>query len=219
MKQKLKKLICLLLTVCLMMSLAAPAWAAPVPVGPVLAGEAATGNAENSGEGEKTGENTEGSEEEQDPDTPPVPEKFSGALTLDYAIEKALSNNGDVLKAANNLEKAKLDKEKADRDADKFYKAVGRPTEGKIEQTPEYYQVLVYATSMADKQVAINQQAYDLAVASTTLSVITQYYTIANYGKTEVSTVAAYNNSVNSYNVAKAKYNQGMVAKIDLQCP
>lgn len=233
MKQRCKKLICLLLAVCLLLAQAAPAVAAEAAAGNAAAAETTAentaetvaaeqavggGNAENSVEVNAEGEENadEQNIDEQNPDAKPVPEKFSGPLTLDYAIEKALSNNGDVLKAANNLEKANLDKEKTDRDAEKFYKAVGKPTEGKIEQTPEYYQVLVYATSMADKQVTVNQQSYDLAVASTTLSVITQYYTIANCGKTEVSTVAAYNNAVNSYNVAKAKYKQGMIAKIDL---
>ena len=158
-----------------------------------------------------SGENGENGEN-QDPAEKP----FSGPMTLEYAMEKALANNSSVLEASINLDKAEMDKEKIDSDAEKFYKKVGKPTPGKIDQTEEYYKVLVYAPAMAEKQLEMAQEAYNLAVSSTMLSVITQYFTIANYGKTEVYTVKAYNNAINSYNTAKAKYGQGMIAKIDL---
>ncbi|MGI5824045.1 MAG: TolC family protein [Bacillota bacterium] len=179
--------------------------------GVAWADEAAAGNGALTESDENTdSENTEGTPEE------PEEEPFSGVMTLEYAMDTALVNSSSVLEAANNLEKAKLDKKKIDRDAEKFYDKVGRPTEGKIDQTESYYQVLVYAPNMAAKQLEIAEESYELAVSSTVLNVITQYYTIANYGKTEVYTVKAYNNAINSYNVAKAKYKQGMIAKVDL---
>lgn len=223
MKRLLKKIICSVLVCCLIFSqsavLALAAEEAEDLQAVALAGaEDASTTAETDNDTEDgTAENGSSDEDtEGDTDEDSAPEVYSGPMTLDYALEKALSNNTDVLTAANNLEKAKLDKAKSDRDTKKFYDAVGKPTPGKIEQTKDYYQVLVYAPSMVQKQLEMSQYAYDLAVSSTQLNVITKYFTIANYGKTEIYTVAAYNNAVNSYNVAKAMYGQGMIARVDL---
>ena len=216
MKRLLKKIICSVLVCSLIFSQSAVIALAADDSEDLQADSAtATEGEAGTAEGENTEENPEDNPEDN-PDEDSAPEVYSGPMTLDYALEKALSNNTDVLTAANNLEKAKLDKAKSDRDTKKFYDAVGKPTPGKIEQTKAYYQVLVYAPAMVQKQLEMSQYAYDLAVSSTQLNVITKYFTIANYGKTEIYTVAAYNNAVNSYNVAKAMYGQGMIARVDL---
>lgn len=180
-------------------------------------GIAAETPVENETATEETPENSnEGSEDTDDGSDEDIEEPFSGVMTLQYAMDTALKHSSSVLEAENNLEKAKMDKDQIDKEAEDFYEKVGRPTPGKIEQTESYYQVLTYAPAMAAKQLEMAEESYNLAISSTILSVITQYYTIANYGKTEVYTVSAYNNAVNSYNIAKAQYSQGVIAKIDL---
>jgi hypothetical protein len=183
-------------------------------IGTVIAAETPV---ENETATEETPENSnEGSEDTDDGSDEDIEEPFSGVMTLQYAMDTALKHSSSVLEAENNLEKAKMDKDQIDKEAEDFYEKAGRPTPGKIEQTESYYQVLTYAPAMAAKQLEMAEESYNLAISSTILSVITQYYTIANYGKTEVYTVSAYNNAVNSYNIAKAQYSQGMIAKIDL---
>lgn len=228
--KRMKRIICALLVMALILSQTA---------GLALAAEDApengTTNSETSTEDSTNGEaDDEGVTEEEDTNNDTNDEEstedgttedntqkgdlpvYSGPMTLDFAIEAALANNGKVLAAANDLEKAKLERDKVLRDAEDFYIAVGEPTPGKIDQTPAYYKVLVYAVDMAKKQVEMCEHAYDMAVASTKLSVITQYYTIANHGKTEVYTVAAYENAVRSYDNAKLLYDYGMIARVDL---
>lgn len=187
---------------------------------PAWADEYATGNglaAANEEEALANQERVEGDVgEDPSPNPEPLPEPFSGVMTLEYAMNTALTNNSDVLEAANNLEKAKMDKEEIDKEAQDFYEAVGEPTPGKIEQTESYYQMLVYTPSMYEKQLEMAEESYDLAIASCNLSVISQYYTIASYGKTESYAVKAYQNAVNSYRTAEASYAQGMIARVDL---
>lgn len=135
-------------------------------------------------------------------------------ITLQEAMDQALENNSTVITAANAWEKAKVEKEQAESQAEKMWKALGKPSNNQLDQ--DQYAAIVLAPQLKGMAVEMAEYSNDLAIAATKLQVINQYFTIASCGKTENSLLDAYEKAQRQYNTVKSKYNVGMASKLEV---
>ncbi len=162
-----------------------------------------------------------------------VPAELAGEaakISLDEAMNQALENSSDVLKARNDLKSAEVAYEQAKHLSKKAQDAaeITIPAQlagamgitnisGSImpkDQT--YYTATVYGPEARQKAVELYQNALAAQEAGCKLKVIQQYYTVLCDGQSEVAALYSYNKAQNQLKTVQSRYDQGMATKLEL---
>ena len=154
--------------------------------------------------------------QEEEQGSPKVEAQLTGearSISLDEAMELAMTNNATVLKARNDLASAEVAAQKAASQS-RTAKQVAQITLPTVTMpTP------VYDTdgNVATKK-AVETQTYALASqeAACSLQTIQAYYTVLCDGQAEQSALLALEKAQNQYNVVESRLNQGMATKLEL---
>ncbi len=193
---------------------------------------------------EPTPEEVAVQEEEQEQGSPKVEAQLTGearSISLDEAMELAMTNNATVLKARNDLASAEVAAQKAasqSRTAKQVAQitlpTVTMPTpvydaDGNVVYVPTtsgggkamaknqtYYAATVYGPEATKKAVEIQTYALASQEAACSLQTIQAYYTVLCDGQAEQSALLALEKAQNQYNVVESRLNQGMATKLEL---
>ena len=193
---------------------------------------------------EPTPEEVAVQEEEQEQGSPKVEAQLTGearSISLDEAMELAMTNNATVLKARNDLASAEVAAQKAasqSRTAKQVAQitlpTVTMPTpvydaDGNVVFVPTtsgggkamaknqtYYAATVYGPEATKKAVEIQTYALASQEAACSLQTIQAYYTVLCDGQAEQSALLALEKAQNQYNVVESRLNQGMATKLEL---
>lgn len=128
-------------------------------------------------------------------------------ITLDEAMEMALANSASVLSAKNDLEDAKINKERALRQVRNYSKLLA---DSNINM-----QNLNYAADLYKQQLIIYENAYKLQQSAAKLQTIQGYYKVLCDGKAENAAMYSYTKAENQLKVVNSRYNQGMATKLE----
>lgn len=176
--------------------------------------------------------------------SPKVEAQLTGearSISLDEAMELAMTNNATVLKARNDLASAEVAAQKAasqSRTAKQVAQitlpTVTMPTpvydaDGNVVYVPTtsgggkamaknqtYYAATVYGPEATKKAVEIQTYALASQEAACSLQTIQAYYTVLCDGQAEQSALLALEKAQNQYNVVESRLNQGMATKLEL---
>ncbi len=181
--------------------------------------------------------------QEEEQGSPKVEAQLTGearSISLDEAMELAMTNNATVLKARNDLASAEVAAQKAasqSRTAKQVaqitlptvtmptpvYDADGNvvyvPTTsggGKAMAKNQTYAATVYGPEATKKAVEIQTYALASQEAACSLQTIQAYYTVLCDGQAEQSALLALEKAQNQYNVVESRLNQGMATKLEL---
>lgn len=180
----------------------------------------------------------------QEEGSPKVEAQLTGearSISLDEAMELAMTNNATVLKARNDLASAEVAAQKAasqSRTAKQVAQitlpTVTMPTpvydaDGNVVYVPTtsgggkamaknqtYYAATVYGPEATKKAVEIQTYALASQEAACSLQTIQAYYTVLCDGQAEQSALLALEKAQNQYNVVESRLNQGMATKLEL---
>lgn len=139
-----------------------------------------------------------------------VEAKLSGEtknLTLNEAMEMALTNSANVLSAKNDLEDAKINKDRALRQVKNYSKL--------LSDSNSIVQNLNYAADLYKQQLIIYENAYELQCSAAKLQAIQGYYKVLCDGKAETAAMYSYTKAENQLKVVQSRYNQGMATKLE----
>ena len=181
---------------------------------------------------------------EEEQGSPKVEAQLTGearSISLDEAMELAMTNNATVLKARNDLASAEVAAQKAasqSRTAKQVAQitlpTVTMPTpvydaDGNVVYVPTtsgggkamaknqtYYAATVYGPEATKKAVEIQTYALASQEAACSLQTIQAYYTVLCDGQAEQSALLALEKAQNQYNVVESRLNQGMATKLEL---
>lgn len=128
-------------------------------------------------------------------------------ISLNEAMELALANSSDVLEAKNNLEDAKINKERALRQVKSMSKY--------LSDSNVNMQALEYAADLYKQQLIIYENAYELQQSAAKLQAIQKYYTVLCDGKSETAAMYAYTKAQNQQKSVNARFEQGMATKLE----
>lgn len=145
-----------------------------------------------------------------------VPAELAGEaakISLDDAMNQAMENSSDVLKARNDLKSAEVAYEQAKHSSKKMQDAVEINL---ISKDQNYYSATVYGPEARQKAVQLYQNALAAQEAGCKLKVIQQYYTVLCDGQAEVAALYAYNKAQNQLKTVQSRYDQGMATKLEL---
>ena len=182
--------------------------------------------------------------QEEEQGSPKVEAQLTGearSISLDEAMELAMTNNATVLKARNDLASAEVAAQKAasqSRTAKQVAQitlpTVTMPTpvydaDGNVVYVPTtsgggkamaknqtYYAATVYGPEATKKAVEIQTYALASQEAACSLQTIQAYYTVLCDGQAEQSALLALEKAQNQYNVVESRLNQGMATKLEL---
>ncbi len=182
--------------------------------------------------------------QEEQQGSPKVEAQLTGearSISLDEAMELAMTNNATVLKARNDLASAEVAAQKAasqSRTAKQVAQitlpTVTMPTpvydaDGNVVFVPTtsgggkamaknqtYYAATVYGPEATKKAVEIQTYALASQEAACSLQTIQAYYTVLCDGQAEQSALLALEKAQNQYNVVESRLNQGMATKLEL---
>ena len=182
--------------------------------------------------------------QEEEQGSPKVEAQLTGearSISLDEAMELAMTNNATVLKARNDLASAEVAAQKAasqSRTAKQVAQitlpTVTMPTpvydtDGNVVFVPTtsgggkamaknqtYYAATVYGPEATKKAVEIQTYALASQEAACSLQTIQAYYTVLCDGQAEQSALLALEKAQNQYNVVESRLNQGMATKLEL---
>lgn len=182
--------------------------------------------------------------QEEQQGSPKVEAQLTGearSISLDEAMELAMTNNATVLKARNDLASAEVAAQKAasqSRTAKQVAQitlpTVTMPTpvydaDGNVVYVPTtsgggkamaknqtYYAATVYGPEATKKAVEIQTYALASQEAACSLQTIQAYYTVLCDGQAEQSALLALEKAQNQYNVVESRLNQGMATKLEL---
>ena len=182
--------------------------------------------------------------QEEEQGSPKVEAQLTGearSISLDEAMELAMTNNATVLKARNDLASAEVAAQKAasqSRTAKQVAQitlpTVTMPTpvydaDGNVVFVPTtsgggkamaknqtYYAATVYGPEATKKAVEIQTYALASQEAACSLQTIQAYYTVLCDGQAEQSALLALGKAQNQYNVVESRLNQGMATKLEL---
>ena len=182
--------------------------------------------------------------QEEEQGSPKVEAQLTGearSISLDEAMEVAMTNNATVLKARNDLASAEVAAQKAasqSRTAKQVAQitlpTVTMPTpvydaDGNVVYVPTtsgggkamaknqtYYAATVYGPEATKKAVEIQTYALASQEAACSLQTIQAYYTVLCDGQAEQSALLALEKAQNQYNVVESRLNQGMATKLEL---
>ena len=182
--------------------------------------------------------------QEEEQGSPKVEAQLTGearSISLDEAMELAMTNNATVLKARNDLASAEVAAQKAasqSRTAKQVAQitlpTVTMPTpvydaDGNVVYVPTtsgggkamaknqtYYAATVYGPEATKKAVEIQTYALASQEAASSLQTIQAYYTVLCDGQAEQSALLALEKAQNQYNVVESRLNQGMATKLEL---
>lgn len=145
-----------------------------------------------------------------------VPAELSGEavkISLDDAMNQALENSSDVLKARNDLKSAEVAYEQAKHQSKKMQDAVQLYA---LTKDQTYYTATVYGPEARQKSLELYRQALAAQEAGCKLKVIQQYYTVLCDGQSEVAALYSYNKAQNQLKTVQSRYDQGMATKLEL---
>ncbi len=151
-----------------------------------------------------------------------IPAELAGEavkISLEDAMDKALENSSDVLKARNDLKSAEVAYEQAKHQSKKMQDAadIYIPGVGSlVKKDQTYYTATVYGPEARKKAVEMYQQALAAQEAGCKLKVIQQYYTVLCDGQSEVAALYAYTKAQNQMKTVQSRYDQGMATKLEL---
>lgn len=128
-------------------------------------------------------------------------------ISLDKAMEMALANSSDVLTAKNNLEDAKIDKERAVKNVKNMSKYLSGSNMN--------FQTLEYAADIYKSTLVIYENAYELQQSAAKLQAIQKYFTVVCNGKAETAAMYSYTKAQNQLKTVESRYNQGMATKLE----
>lgn len=128
-------------------------------------------------------------------------------ITLNEAMELALTNSADVLSAKNDLEDAKINKESALRKVRNYSRFLSNSNIN--------MQNLNYAADLYKQQLVIYENAYQLQQSAAKLQAIQGYYKVLCDGKAETAAMYSYTKAENQLKVVNSRYNQGMATKLE----
>ncbi len=182
--------------------------------------------------------------QEEQQGSPKVEAQLTGearSISLDEAMELAMTNNATVLKARNDLASAEVAAQKAasqSRTAKQVAQitlpTVTMPTpvydaDGNVVFVPTtsgggkamaknqtYYAATVYGPEATKKAVEIQTYALASQEAACSLQTIQAYYTVLCDGQAEQSALLALEKAQNQYSVVESRLNQGMATKLEL---
>lgn len=182
--------------------------------------------------------------QEAEQGSPKVEAQLTGearSISLDEAMDLALTNSPTVLKAQNDLATAEVAAQKAasqSRTAKQVAQitlpSVTMPTpvyddNGNVVYVPTtsgggkamqknqtYYAATVYGPEATKKAVEIQTYALASQEAACSLQTIQSYYTVLCDGQAEQSALLALEKAQNQYNVVESRLNQGMATKLEL---
>ncbi len=182
--------------------------------------------------------------QEEEQGSPKVEAQLTGearSISLDEAMELAMTNNATVLKARNDLASAEVAAQKAasqSRTAKQVAQitlpTVTMPTpvydaDGNVVYVPTtsgggkamaknqtYYAATVYGPEATKKAVEIQTYALASQEAACSLQTIQAYYTVLCDGQAEQSALLALEKAQNQYSVVESRLNQGMATKLEL---
>ncbi len=182
--------------------------------------------------------------QEEEQGSPKVEAQLTGearSISLDEAMELAMTNNATVLKARNDLASAEVAAQKAasqSRTAKQVAQitlpTVTMPTpvydaDGNVVFVPTtsgggkamaknqtYYAATVYGPEATKKAVEIQTYALASQEAACSLQTIQAYYTVLCDGQAEQSALLALEKAQNQYSVVESRLNQGMATKLEL---
>lgn len=182
--------------------------------------------------------------QEEEQGSPKVEAQLTGearSISLDEAMELAMTNNATVLKARNDLASAEVAAQKvasqsrtAKQVAQITLPTVTMPTpvydaDGNVVYVPTtsgggkamaknqtYYAATVYGPEATKKAVEIQTYALASQEAACSLQTIQAYYTVLCDGQAEQSALLALEKAQNQYNVVESRLNQGMATKLEL---
>lgn len=150
-------------------------------------------------------------------DTKPIQAVLTGEkryISLEEAMELALTNSSSVVAARNDLAAAKVSLEQTKGQAKDYNKLLGKPSTGML--TPSQYQAIVYAPEAMSKAVEMYEAVIELQESAAELQVIQQYYGVVCSGKSEMAALYAYEKAQNQLKAVTSRHNQGMATKMEL---
>ncbi len=182
--------------------------------------------------------------QEEEQGSPKVEAQLTGearSISLDEAMELAMTNNATVLKARNDLASAEVAAQKAasqsrtakqvaqitlptvtmptpvyDADGNVVYVPTTSGGGKKKKKNQTYYAATVYGPEATKKAVEIQTYALASQEAACSLQTIQAYYTVLCDGQAEQSALLALEKAQNQYNVVESRLNQGMATKLEL---
>ena len=182
--------------------------------------------------------------QEEEQGSPKVEAQLTGearSISLDEAMELAMTKNATVLKARDDFASAEVAAQKAasqSRTAKQVAQitlpTVTMPTpvydaDGNVVYVPTtsgggkamaknqtYYAATVYGPEATKKAVEIQTYALASQEAACSLQTIQAYYTVLCDGQAEQSALLALEKAQNQYNVVESRLNQGMATKLEL---
>ncbi len=184
--------------------------------------------------------------QEAEQGSPKVEAQLTGearSISLDEAMDLALTNSPTVLSAKNDLASAEVAAQKAasqSRTAKQVAQitlpTVTMPTPVYTDEThtsvsyvpttsgggkamakdQTYYAATVYGPEATKKAVEIQTYAVASQEAACSLQTIQAYYTVLCDGQAEQSALMALEKAQNQYNVVESRLNQGMATKLEL---
>lgn len=135
-------------------------------------------------------------------------------ISLDEAMELALTNSSDVVGARNDVAASKVTLEQTKHQAKDYNTLLGKPSSGML--TPSQYQAIVYAPEAMTKAVELYEAVAELQESAARLQVIQLYYTVAVNGKSETAALYSYEKAQNQLNSVNSRFNQGMATKLEV---
>lgn len=171
-------------------------------------------------------EQTTASEPEQPAGSAEIAATLSGEvkqISLDEAMELALTNSKDVLEAKNSLDDAQIDYDRAHEQSRNLRKMLGNPEDRQLNVKPinlgsvtvSPYQAIVLAPQLYKEQVNIYTNAYELQQSAAKLKVIQNYYTVLCDGRAENAAMYAYTKAQNQLKSVSSRFEQGMATKVE----
>ena len=182
--------------------------------------------------------------QEEEQGSPKVEAQLTGearSISLDEAMELAMTNNATVLKARNDLASAEVAAQKAasqsrtakqvaqitlptvtmptpvyDADGNVVYAPTTSGGGKAMAKNQTYYAATVYGPEATKKAVEIQTYALASQEAACSLQTIQAYYTVLCDGQAEQSALLALEKAQNQYNVVESRLNQGMATKLEL---
>lgn len=182
--------------------------------------------------------------QEAEQGSPKVEAQLTGearSISLDEAMDLALTNSPTVLSAKNDLASAEVAAQKAasqSRTAKQMASlhipvtnvpSLEYGADGSVSWTPTtagggramakdqtYYAATVYGPEATKKAVEIQTYAVASQEAACSLQTIQAYYTVLCDGQAEQSALMALEKAQNQYNVVESRLNQGMATKLEL---
>ncbi len=160
--------------------------------------------------------------QEEEQGSPKVEAQLTGearSISLDEAMELAMTNNATLLSAKNDLEVGKINEQSAvdmARTLNRLLNGRFTASANQASNASSTYTAAVYAPEARKKAVELLTYAVEAQEASCKLQTIQAYYTVLCDGQAEQSALLALEKAQNQYNVVESRLNQGMATKLEL---